>query len=63
MSRDTESYEGTKRIIASIESREAGADEMGPTGSLHTPYTGGKTSPTLGSFAKPGMGKVRKGME
>jgi hypothetical protein len=63
MSRDSGSYDETKRVIDMIESREAGADEMGPTGSLHTPYTGGKTSPTLSSFSKPGMGKVRKGME
>jgi hypothetical protein len=63
MSRDSGSYSETKSVIESIESRESGWSEMGPTGSLKTPYTGGKTSPTLGSFSKPGMGKMRKGME
>lgn len=63
MSRDVGTFNETKSVIDMIESREAGHDQMGPTGSLKTPYAGGKTSPTLGSFAEPGMGKVRKGME
>lgn len=62
MSRDSGSYAETKRVIAEIESREAGSEEMGPTGSLKTPYTGGKTD-TMPSFAKPSTGTIRKHME
>ena len=63
MSRDSGSFEESKRVQEMIESREAGADKMGPTGSLHTPYTGGKTGSRPGSFAKPSTGTMRKGME
>lgn len=64
MSRDVGTFEESKRVQEMIESREAGADSAGPSAILDTPYTGGKTQPTVNSFAKPGMGTMRKkGME
>lgn len=63
MSRDVGNFSEVKATINSIESREAGNSEMGPTGSLDTPYKGGKVHPTGKDFPKPSMGSMRKHME
>lgn len=63
MSRDSGSFEESKRVQEMIESREAGADTPGPSAQLKTPYTGGKTGSRPSSFTKPSTGTMRKGME
>lgn len=63
MSRDVGTFSEVKATISSIESRESGASEMGPTGSLDTPYKGGKVHPTGKDFAKPSTGTFRKHLE
>lgn len=63
MSRDVGTYDETKRVIAEIESREAGADSAPPKAVLDTPYTGGRTGSKPSDFTKPSIGTVRKNME
>jgi len=65
MSRDSGSYDETKRVISEIESRESGANSAPPPAKLKAAYTGGKTLSTEKNFMKPSVGKVRmrRGME
>jgi hypothetical protein len=63
MSRDAGSFEETKAVINRLREREAGNEEIGPTGSLNTKYTGGKVHPTLKDFAKPSVGTMRKHLD